>query len=129
MTYTQQITEAVAVAVKLAQKEKYAEDAAYVHRKKIRDLAKSQVEEAAKKHAETAVFDGRKFTEYNPTIALEWAHFLTESASIKLRDAYDSAFFSYAPTIHECHKCEKSYTGKSCPTCENRRFEADHSNL
>ena len=129
MNYTKQITEALESAAKLAKSEKYIDDAAHVFRQKRSFHAKTQVEAEAKKHAETAVFDGKKFDTHNPQIALEWEHFLSDSEAIRLRDAYDSAFFSYAPQIHECHKCEKSYTGKSCPTCENRRFEADHSNL
>ena len=127
MNYTEKITAAIESAAKLARNESEIEDAAHIYRQKVSFHAKNQVEEEAKKHAETAVFDGRKFDTHNPAIALEWAHFLSIPDAIELRDDYDRAFFSYAPNVYECNKCEKDYTEKTCPTCENRRFESDHA--
>ena len=128
MTYTQEITQIMASASLLASTEKNVEDAKHIYIQAIRKAATEQTQKLAMEHAEIAEFDGKKFDSFDDVIATFWGHFFG-FLLVELKDLYADTFSACTPTINECHKCEKSYTGKSCPTCENRRFEADHSNL
>ena len=121
------ISSAIIAAARMANKEVEGEDASHVFNTEIMMRGSAAVTRQAELDAISAKQNDSVWIGSDLSTAEIWGRFFPDFSD-HFRETYEIAFDELTPDLELCEKCQKySIEGEDCPTCENRRFESDHS--